>query len=41
MRPKIEAAVEFARTTGHEALITSPAALAEAIAGSAGTKIVP
>jgi carbamate kinase len=41
MRPKVEAAVEFARATGHEALITAPAALAEALAGGAGTKIRP
>ena len=39
MRPKVEAAVEFARATGHDTLITSPAALAEAVAGQAGTRI--
>jgi carbamate kinase len=39
MRPKVEAAVEFARATGHEALITSAAALSEALAGEAGTHI--
>ena len=39
MRPKVESAVEFARATGHDALITSPAALAEALDGSAGTLI--
>ena len=39
MRPKVEASVEFARATGHAALITSPAALGEAIEGRAGTRI--
>jgi carbamate kinase len=38
--PKVEAAAMFARaTTGHEALITSPAALAAALSGSAGTRV--
>ena len=41
MRPKVEAGLEFARATGHEVLITSPTALAGAIAGGAGTRIVP
>lgn len=39
MRPKVEACVEFVRGTGHEALITSPAALGDALAGRAGTRI--
>ena len=39
MRPKVEACLEFARETGNEALITSPAALAEALAGDSGTRI--
>ena len=39
MRPKVEASLDFVRATGHEALITSPAALAEALAGQAGTRI--
>jgi carbamate kinase len=39
MRPKVEAAAEFARATGHAALITSPAAVGEAIEGRAGTLI--
>jgi carbamate kinase len=39
MRPKVEASVEFARATGREALITSPAELGEAIEGRAGTLI--
>ena len=37
--PKVEAAVDYARATGHEALITSAAALTEALAGRAGTRI--
>jgi carbamate kinase len=41
MRPKVEASLEFARATGHEALVTSPEALFEALAGNAGTRIVP
>ena len=39
MRPKVEASVEFVRTTGGEALITSPAVLSAALAGEAGTRI--
>ena len=39
MRPKVEASAEFVRATGHEALITSPAALGDALAGNAGTWI--
>jgi len=39
MRPKLEACVEFVRATGHEALITSPAALGDALAGRSGTRI--
>jgi carbamate kinase len=39
MRPKVEASVEFVKATGHEALITSPAALGEALAGRSGTRI--
>jgi len=41
MRPKVEASVDFARVTGREALITSPAAVGEAIEGRAGTVIRP
>lgn len=40
MRPKVEAAVAFARAGG-ETLITSSAALAEALENAAGTKIRP
>jgi carbamate kinase len=39
MRPKVEACVDFALTTGNEALITSAADLAGALAGNAGTRI--
>ena len=39
MRPKVEASIEFARATGREALITSPAALGDALAGTTGTRI--
>jgi carbamate kinase len=41
MRPKVEASVEFVRATGREALITSPAALGEALVGRTGTRIHP
>ena len=41
MRPKVEAAIEFARATGHEALITSPAVLGDALEGRTGTRIRP
>jgi carbamate kinase len=40
MRPKVEASVEFVRATGHDALITSPAALGDALDGGTGTRIV-
>lgn len=39
MRPKVEATVAFVRETGGAALVTSPAALADALAGRAGTWI--
>jgi carbamate kinase len=41
MRPKVEASVEFTRATGHEALITSPAALGDALERRTGTRIHP
>ena len=41
MRPKVEASVEFVRATGHDALITSPAALGAALEGRTGTRITP
>ena len=40
MRPKLEAAVDFARAGG-ETLITSSAALADALEGRAGTQVSP
>ena len=39
MRPKIEAAVEFARASGGEALIASPETLSDALEGRSGTRI--
>jgi carbamate kinase len=39
IRPKVEASLAFARATGREALITSADALAEALAGRAGTRV--
>jgi carbamate kinase len=39
MRPKVEASAAFAQETGGEALVTSPEALADALAGRAGTRI--
>jgi carbamate kinase len=38
MGPKVEAAIAFVRATGHEALITSPESISEALAGAAGTR---
>jgi carbamate kinase len=37
--PKVEASVRFTRETGREALITSAAALSDALTGRAGTRI--
>jgi carbamate kinase len=41
MGPKVEAAIEFLRAGGKEAIITSIDHLAEAVTGDAGTHIVP
>ena len=41
MGPKIQAGLEVVEATGREALITSTPALQEALAGRAGTRIVP
>jgi carbamate kinase len=41
MGPKVEAAIDFLNHGGKEVLITTPAALERAIAGSTGTRIVP
>jgi carbamate kinase len=40
MGPKVAAAIEFLRSGGREALITSPAGLLDALAGATGTRIV-
>jgi carbamate kinase len=39
MRPKVEASAAFVKETGGEALVTSPEALADALAGRAGTRV--
>jgi carbamate kinase len=39
--PKLEAALAFARATGHTSLITSAGSLGEALAGRAGTRVTP
>jgi len=39
MRPKLEACLEFVRTTGRQALITSPEYLGAALEGRAGTRL--
>jgi carbamate kinase len=41
MRPKVEACADFVRRTGGEALITSAAALVDALARRAGTRVAP
>jgi carbamate kinase len=41
MAPKIEACIEFIEHAGGEAIITSPGHLEAALAGEAGTRIVP
>jgi carbamate kinase len=41
MRPKVEAALQFVAATQGEALITSAAALGEALQGRAGTRVRP
>ncbi len=41
MGPKIEAAVEFVEATGRRALITDADHLHDAVAGAAGTEIIP
>lgn len=40
MLPKVEAAIRFLEQGGHEAIITNPESLAEAVAGKTGTHIV-
>lgn len=41
MGPKIEAALTFLETGGKEVIISSPSHLADAVAGRAGTRILP
>ncbi|MBN8639582.1 MAG: carbamate kinase, partial [Anaerolineae bacterium] len=41
MLPKIEAAVEFVRMGGPQAIITDPPNLARALRGETGTRIIP
>lgn len=41
MLPKIKACIDFVKTSGNPALITSPEKLADAVNGLTGTKIVP
>lgn len=41
MLPKIQACIDFVKTTGNKAIITNPELLAEASIGNAGTTIVP
>jgi carbamate kinase len=41
MRPKVDASAAFVRETGGEVVVTSPAALEDALAGHAGTHIRP
>ena len=41
MRPKILSSIEFLENGGREVLITSPDDLAQALAGTSGTRIVP
>jgi carbamate kinase len=41
MQPKIEAAIEFVRMGGPQAVITDPPNLARALRGETGTRIIP
>jgi carbamate kinase len=41
MLPKVEACVNFIHGGGHEAVITCPSNLSQALAGIGGTRIVP
>jgi carbamate kinase len=41
MGPKVEAALAFVRATGADALIASAECLSEALAGRAGTRVIP
>lgn len=41
MAPKVRAAISFVERRGGDALITSPEVFEEALAGRAGTRLVP
>ncbi len=41
MGPKVAALVDYVEATGHEGLVTDPPHLDRALAGEAGTRIVP
>lgn len=41
MGPKVEAAARFASRQGRRAIITNPSSLADALAGDAGTEVIP
>ena len=41
MLPKVQACLQFLEAGGREALITCPAALAVALDGKTGTRVVP
>ncbi|MFB6069864.1 MAG: carbamate kinase [Halanaeroarchaeum sp.] len=41
MRPKVEAAIDFARARGERAIITSADRVHDALAGEAGTEVLP
>jgi carbamate kinase len=41
MGPKVEAAARFASRPGRRAIITNPSSLADALAGDAGTEVIP
>jgi carbamate kinase len=41
MAPKIKAVINYLEHGGREALITSPATIEQALAGTTGTRIIP
>lgn len=41
MKPKVQAAVNFVKSTGNKAVITALAEVDKAVEGSAGTVILP
>ena len=40
MGPKVKAAIQFVEDGGREAIVTAPEALAEALRGTDGTRII-